>query len=267
MIDFALALAKDAGRVLLTHFGKVRSGAVGYKGRVDLVTAADLEAEEVVVSAIRTRFPEHGVVAEERLPETGSPEHRWIVDPLDGTTNFVHGYPFFCVSIALEIAGEPHLGVVHAPLLDETYHAVRGEGAFLDGRPVRVSETDELIRSLLATGFPYDRWRLERNNLAEFCELTMATQGVRRSGSAALDLAGVASGRLDGFWEFALKPWDVAAGSVLVREAGGDVTDLKGGRDYRDGAEIVATNGRIHAALLAALGRVSGDPPSSGYSR
>lgn len=252
MIEFTLRLAENAGRVLMSHLGKVRDD-VEHKGRVDLVTVADRDAEELIVSSIRERFPDHAILVEEGAPKAGSRDARWVVDPLDGTTNFVHGYPFFCVSIAFELDGEPELAVIHAPVLGETYRAVRGGGAFMNDKPIRVSSTSRLIESLLATGFPYNRWELERNNLTEFSRLTMATQGVRRSGSAALDLAGVSSGRLDGFWEFELKPWDVAAGALLVTEAGGCVTDAGGGGSYRDGSEIIATNGMIHAELSSAL--------------
>jgi myo-inositol-1(or 4)-monophosphatase len=253
LLDFALNTAREAGDVLLGHLGRLEESDVAYKGRVDLVTAADRKAEDVVVSAIRRRFPGHRIVAEEGAPDSSGASSCWIVDPLDGTTNFVHGLPLFGVSIAFARDGDVVVGVVHAPRLGETFHAVRGGGAALNGRPIRVSLTGELIRSLLATGFAYDRWDRADNNLAEFGRLTMLTRGVRRFGAAAIDLAYVAAGRLDGYWELGLRPWDVAAGSLLVAEAGGRVSDLAGGDAYRDGGQIVASNGRLHSRLLAAL--------------
>lgn len=253
MLDFAIDLARDAGRVLMRQLGRLSASDVERKGRVDLVTAADREAEALVVGRIRSTFPEHAIVAEETSPSAVVASHLWIVDPLDGTTNFVHGHPFFAVSVALEVDGESRLGVVHAPMMNETFHATRGGGASVNGVPIRVSGVGTLIDSLLATGFAYDRWDRDRNNLAEFSALTMATQGVRRGGAASLDLAYVAAGRLDGYWEIGLEPWDVAAGALLVREAGGRVTDLELGPRWRSGDEIVATNGALHGVLVDAL--------------
>jgi myo-inositol-1(or 4)-monophosphatase len=254
VIDFALDLARGAGQILLSRYGRLAARDIDHKGRVDLVTRADHEAEAYLVDAIRGRYPDHAVLTEEGAPETGSAPHRWILDPLDGTTNFVHRFPFFCVSIGLEVDGRLELGVVHAPRLEETFHAVRGGGAFLGEERLRVSTTTALIEALLATGFPYDRFDGDiRTNLDEFARLTMRSRGVRRAGSAALDLAYVAAGRFDGYWEFGLSPWDVAAGAVLVAEAGGRVTDLDGGHDHLFGRQIVATNGALHAPLVAAV--------------
>lgn len=265
MIAFACRVAEEAGRILAGRLGRLSGADVTNKGRVDLVTAADHESERHVIASIRRRYPDHDVVSEEREPEASVASERWVVDPLDGTTNFVHGFPFFAVSIAFERDGVPELGVVHAPALGETFHAVSGGGAFRNGTRLRVSTTPRLIDSLLATGFPYDRWERSDNNLDAFARLTMATQGVRRVGAASLDLAYVAAGRLDGFWEIGLKPWDVAAGGVLVTEAGGRVTDYAGRPGAWSGKEIVATNGPLHEPLLAALrgDGVGGDPHSS----
>lgn len=254
MIDVALEVARGAGEILMSRYGRLEDGDVDHKGRVDLVTKADHEAEAHILDALRARFPDHAVLTEESAPDAAPAPFRWIVDPMDGTTNFVHRFPFFCVSIGLEVSGRLELGVIHAPRLGETFHAVRGEGAFLNGEPIRVSGTTALIEGLLATGFPYDRWDGEiRANLDEFARLTMRSRGVRRAGSAALDLAYVAAGRFDGYWEFGLAPWDVAAGAVLVTEAGGRVTDLDGGEGHVFGRQIVATNGRLHEALIEAV--------------
>jgi myo-inositol-1(or 4)-monophosphatase len=253
VLDFAVDVAREAGRVLRRQLGRLGSADVSNKGRVDLVTAADREAEALIVERIRTTHPDHAIMAEESAPRAGAGGRRWIVDPLDGTTNFVHGYPLFAVSIAYEVDGRVEAGVVHAPMMNETFTAERDRGASLNGVPLRVSRTDRLIESLLATGFAYDRWSRSRNNLEEFARLTMSTQGVRRGGAASLDLAYVAAGRLDGYWEMGLKPWDVAAGALLVEEAGGCVTDLDGGADWRSGDEIIASNGPLHTEVVRAI--------------
>lgn len=262
-IAFAEALAREAGNLLLSRLGSLGQADVGYKGRVDLVTVADREAEALIVARVLARYPDDGFLGEEGASRAGTSGRTWIVDPCDGTTNFVHGFPFFGVSIALESEGALELGVVHAPALAETFRAQRGRGATRNGAPIRVSTTTELVRSLLATGFAYDRADNPRNNLAEFGRLTMATQGVRRAGAAAIDLAYVACGRLDGFWEFGLKPWDAAAGACLVLEAGGTITDVANGASFLRGDSLVATNGRIHGALLDALEREEGPSHSS----
>ena len=178
---------------------------------------------------------------------------RWVIDPLDGTTNYAHGYPRFCVSIGVEFDGARTVGVIYDPLMDELYHAVVGRGAFLNGRPIRVSEETSLDRALLATGFAYDRRRSEQDNLDNFAAFLKAARALRRDGSAALDLCYVASGRLDGFWEFKLAPWDVAAGYLIVEEAGGRCSDLSGAAPPASGDEVVASNGRIHQAMLEVL--------------
>jgi myo-inositol-1(or 4)-monophosphatase len=193
------------------------------------------------------------VLAEEgRGTDTPGAKLRWVIDPLDGTTNFAHGYPRFAVSIGVEHEGEPAVGVVYDPLLDECYHAVAGGGAFRNGKPIRVSRETAFDRALLATGFAYDK-RENDDNLVEFRAVLKTARELRRDGSAALDLCYVACGRLEGYWEHKLKPWDVAAGGLIVCEAGGRVSDRDGGPAWRSGAEIVATNGALHDALLAVL--------------
>lgn len=220
-------------------------------GPTDLVTQADRAAEEAIKSFLLERYPEHAFLGEEGGQDREA-EHRWIVDPLDGTVNFAHGFPFFAVSIALEVQGRLELGVVLDSTRDELFWAVRGRGAYLNGRPLHVSTTDRLLGSLLATGFPYDVNR-DRENLVYFERALEQGLTVRRPGAAALDLCYVATGRLDGFWEVKLKPWDVAAAVLVIEEAGGRVTGL-GGEPYVLGSRyIVASNGRIHEEMIAKL--------------
>jgi len=246
--------AVTAGALLREHVGGVRE--ISYKGAINLVTEMDHRAERTIVAIISAAFPDHGILSEEGACRESSSEFLWMIDPLDGTTNYAHGYPNFAVSIGLAEREEMAVGVVYDPMRDELYTAERSRGAFLNARPIRVSQSDRLIRSLLATGFPYDRAESDQNNLNFFNAMIMACQEIRRSGSAALDLCSVAAGRLDGYWELKLHPWDVAAGSLIVREAGGSVTDLSGGRsDVRD-KEIIASNGIIHAQILDVMNRV-----------
>lgn len=246
----ALEAALAAGDILRASFGRVET--VRYKGEVDIVTEIDERSEQAVVQIIRDRFPHHRVLAEEGTVGGDDPMFRWIIDPLDGTTNYAHGLPFFCVSIALEAWGELVLGAVYDPLRDEMFLAQRGRGATLNGRPLSVSSNERLIESLLATGFPYNRANLPRA-LRYFAELSRRSRAVRRLGSAALDAAYVAAGRLDGYFEAYVNPWDVGAGVLLVTEAGGRVTSFAGQPFSFEHGEIVATNGAIHEALLAAL--------------
>lgn len=251
MLATATVAAKSAGAVLRDHFGGVRQ--VAFKGTIDLVTEMDRRSEQIVVEHIRQAFPDHGILAEEGARIDSASGYLWVIDPLDGTTNYAHGYPQFAVSIGLEHAGEIVLGVVYDPLREELFSALRGEGAFLNGRKIAVSPTATLIRSLLATGFPYDRAVSAVNNLNCFNAMIMACQEIRRNGSAALDLCNLAAGRLDGYWEQKLRPWDVAAGSLIVREAGGAVTDLAGAPYAIRGDFLVASNGAVHEQMLAVL--------------
>ena len=251
-LALALRLAREAGAIQKSRYETAFE--VSTKSRpVDLVTEVDHACEAHLVVALLRELPDDAVVAEEgRGNDRPDAAFRWVIDPLDGTTNFAHGYPRFAVSIGVEHAGAPALGVVYDPLLDECYHAVAGGGAFRNGRPIAVSKEDAFDRALLATGFAYDK-RENEDNLAEFRAALKTAREVRRDGSASLDLCYVACGRLEGYWEHKLKPWDVAAGGLIVREAGGRVTDRAGGDDWRSGRQIVATNGRIHGALLALL--------------
>ncbi len=254
MLDFAIQTAREAGRVLAERFGRA-SLSVTRKGEIDIVTEADLAAERLIVERVRSYHPRHSILAEEGGEVTRDErpsEFKWIVDPLDGTTNYAHGYPCYCVSIALERAGEIVLGVVHDPPRDETFAAERGAGATLNGRTIRVSNVEELNRALVCTGFPYDV--REREGFARhFRNFVMHAQGVRRDGAAALDLAYVACGRFDGFWEEGLRPWDVAAGKLLIEEAGGRIThyDDTPFRIYEP--PVVASNGLVHGEMLRVL--------------
>lgn len=230
------------------------------KGDINLVTEADLAAERLIIERIKSYYPRHAILAEESgatesvIAIAGSSEWKWIVDPLDGTTNFAHGYPCFCVSIALERNGQIEVGVVYDPTRDEMFAAERGSGASLNGRRVQVSLVEELNSAMLCTGFPYDV--RERPHFAlDFTNFTMEAQAVRRDGSAALDLAYVACGRFDGFWEDGLNPWDVAAGVLLIEEAGGRVTDFVGGELDIYTPKVLVSNGRIHDQMMRVLKR------------
>jgi len=256
-LEVAVDAARRAGALLLDRFGQVR-----YKGSPsNLVTEMDRQAEALVIDLLHSRFPDHAILAEEGGARPGSSTHRWIVDPLDGTTNYAHGMPFFAVSIALEIEGAVQLGVVFDPNRDECFTVVRGEGAFLNGQPLRVSETPTLDESLLSTGYPYDIRRTRENNLAEHAAFMVRCRSVREMGSAAINLALVATGRLDGFWELVLGPWDVAAGCLMVEEAGGRVTNRAGGPVDLGRPSVVASNGRIHDEMLATLREVRAQAP------
>lgn len=248
---FLNLLAKEAGEILLANFGRAKEAAK--KGEIDLVTEADLASQRLIVGAIQERYPEHSILSEEAPRVEGESEFTWLIDPLDGTINYFHGYPAFAISIALKEKGEITLGAVYDPLRDEFFYAQKGERTTLNDKAVRVSTTYRLISSLLATGFPYQRAAIPDNNLPEFNRLVTRVQGIRRGGSAALDLAYVAAGRLDGYWEMHLSPWDWAAGGLLVEEAGGVVTDLEGESWSPLNKGLVATNGRIHEELVSEL--------------
>jgi myo-inositol-1(or 4)-monophosphatase len=249
--EAARSAAREAGEVLREGFGWQHS--VRYKGEVDLVTEVDEEAERVISEILLGTFPAYGMLAEEGGALAGEEDARWIVDPLDGTTNYAHGLPIFAVSIALERAGEVVLGVVHDPMWEETYAAERGRGATLNGEPIRVSGTEEPIRALIATGFPYDRAEMPEA-LDLFGRFAALTRGMRRLGSTALDLCYVAAGKLDGYYERGIWAWDIAAGSLILEEAGGKVTDYRGGELDLEGREIVASNGALHPAMIELTG-------------
>jgi myo-inositol-1(or 4)-monophosphatase len=250
----AYAAAARAGALLRARYRDPQE--VSFKSEVDLVTAADREAEALIIDTLAAAFPAHGIVAEESPARAGRDGHRWYVDPLDGTTNFAHGHPHFAVSLALARDDELLLGLVHDPIREETFTAVRGGGARLNGAPITVSEVSALERALLGTGFPYDCRSHGDFYVAFFGEAIRRAQGVRRAGSAALDLCYVACGRLDGFWEWKLHPWDTAAGRLIVEEAGGRVSDFAAARHQLTGDETAASNGRLHEELLGMIAAV-----------
>lgn len=260
-LETAVTASREAGALLLNY--TAAGFHVEYKNPINLVTDADRAAEQCVIDHIRRRFPSHRFLAEERgrVEQAHSP-YLWIIDPLDGTTNFAHGYPAYCVSIGLEYQGRCILGVIYDPSRDELFTAMDQQGAQLNGRSIHVSETPALGKSLLVTGFAYDIRDTPRNNLDHFCKFSLKAQGLRRTGSAALDLCYVAAGRFDGFWEVRLNPWDMAAGTVIVREAGGRLTDFSGKELSIYEQELVASNGLIHEAMLDVLNH----PPTGALS-
>ncbi len=250
------ALARQAGDILRGGYGK--SHQVDHKGIIDLVTEVDHRSEKFLLEQIQSCYPSHRVIAEESGQKFGEDCCVWYIDPLDGTVNYAHGVPIFAVSLAYQEEGVMRLGVVYDPMHDECFSATLSEGAWLNGQPIQVSDTRELDNSLLVTGFPYDIRTNPANNLDHFSRFTQITQGVRRLGSAALDLSYVAAGRFDGFWELRLGAWDVAAGALVVQEAGGVVTNLYGQPDYLSAPQsIIAANPYLHPRILSELSRGS----------
>ena len=251
MKQLILESAREAGKLLMAKF---ESGIrVEFKGKYDLVTEADRESEALIIKRIRDRFPEHDVLAEEGEYGCSGSDFRWIIDPLDGTTNYAHGFPWFAVSIALEIRGRLELGVVYNPYVGDLYFAERGAGATLNGRRLQVSKIATMEHSLLATGFAYNHKKCRANNYDYFTRFQKEAQACRRPGAASLDLASVAAGRFDGFWEMMLKPWDLAAGILLVEEAGGQVSTFDGQPMSLASLECLASNGLIHTEMQAIL--------------
>ena len=245
-------IAKNAGKILLEGFGT--DIHVDHKGLVDLVTDMDRRSEDYILNEIRTMFPGDEIVAEESGVLEGKNTARWIVDPLDGTVNYAHRLPIYSVSIAYAIGNEVQLGVVYNPAMDECFTAERGKGAWLNGKPIQVANAEKLVDALLVTGFPYDIRTTEFNNMDEFNALVMKSQGMRRLGSAALDCCYVADGRLDGYWEYGVKIWDVAAGGLIAEEAGVVVTDVYGGADYlKSPLSICCANESVHKEMLDVL--------------
>jgi myo-inositol-1(or 4)-monophosphatase len=255
----AIQAALKAGDILREHSGKVKE--IGFKDEVNLITEVDRLSEASIIQAITGEFPDHGILTEEAGAKESASQYNWVIDPLDGTTNYAHDFPIYCVSIALQKEQQTILGVVYNPNLDELFVAEKGNGAFLykgrefekTKRRISVSQTADLSRSLLATGFPYDIRTSDIDNLDHFTNFYKRAQAIRRAGSAALDLCYLAMGRFDGFWELKLSPWDTAAGSLLITEAGGKVTDFSGGTFNIYLKEIVASNGRIHQQMIDIL--------------
>lgn len=253
MMDTVTSIAREAGALLKA---RPKSLEISYKGAIDLLTEADRRSEELIFTRLKASFPDHEILCEEGSCTGGSSGFRWIVDPLDGTTNYAHNFPVYSVSIALEERGEVVLGVVYNPVSDELFSAEKGRGAFLNGSGIRVSSVSRLDKSLLATGFPYSIRENPGRVFERFRAFTMASQAIRRPGSASLDLCFLAAGWVDGFWEENLKPWDVAAGSLMVREAGGTITLFDGSPFNINSREILASNRKIHYEMLKILREV-----------
>jgi myo-inositol-1(or 4)-monophosphatase len=250
--ELSKELALKAGKMLRENLGQKRE--IEFKGVVDIVTEMDKRAEAMIIAGIQESFPKHGILTEESDELVSDSPVRWIIDPIDGTTNYAHGYPVYCVSIGIEEAGVLKAGVVYDPNLDETFTAVAGKGAFLNGKPIRVSDTLELDKSLLATGFPYDIRTSSENNLDCFSRFAVRAQAIRRAGSAALDICNVACGRFDGFWELKLKPWDLAAAVLIAKEAGGRVTGMDGTEFGIFDGDVLVSNGHVHDEMLKVVG-------------
>jgi myo-inositol-1(or 4)-monophosphatase len=252
-IHLAMVAAREAGSIILNSYGKIRSTQIVVKEKFDYMTTVDKASEQIIVDMIRTHFPDHAILAEESGATPQSRNYRWIIDPLDGTTNYIHGFPFCSVSIALEYQKEIILGVVYDPLRNELFHAEKGQGAFLNNQKIRVSSEQSMSQCLIGTGFPFKNKNLVPKFLEMFAAVFQHVSGIRRAGSAALDLSYVACGRFDGFWEMRLSPWDIAAGVVLVREAGGVFSDLTGDENHFLPKDILATNMHIYETMLKTL--------------
>ncbi|HMK50808.1 MAG TPA: inositol monophosphatase family protein [Thermodesulfovibrionales bacterium] len=248
--------AKLGGEVVLRNLGKLSKGDIGLKQASDFVTRVDRESEAVIISVLHDRFPDHYFLAEESVHAPETDKYRWIIDPLDGTTNYIHQFPVFSISIALEFAGGIVVGVVYEPLRGDMYHAEKGKGAFLNSSPISVSSVQSMSDCLIATGFPFRRKEVTDRYLDLFRSIFLRISDIRRAGSAALDLAYLAGGRCDGFFEIGLSPWDIAAGSLLIEEAGGIVSDFSGGRDYLTTGNVVAGVPFVHEEILSEVKKV-----------
>ena len=250
-LQFTEAIARKAGDILREGYGNVRH--IQQKGEIDLVTEFDKRSEEVIISAIQREFPEHAILAEETGRNAVVSEFQWVIDPLDGTTNFAHGIPIFSVTISLFRSDSPVLGVTYDPLRDEMFSAQAGHGAMLNHHPIHVSSETNLERAVISTGFPYDLRTNPRNNFDQFVQFQRRTTAVRHLASAALDCAWTSMGRLDGYWEFGVQPWDIGAGVLLVREAGGRVTSIDGDDDFLTQVSILVSNGLLHEQMSRVL--------------
>jgi myo-inositol-1(or 4)-monophosphatase len=258
-LETAIEAARIGGKILMESMDSQERQQINRKKRFDFVTQVDHLSEEAIIDFIKDHHPDHGILAEESGEQEREAEYLWIVDPLDGTKNYIHGFPMFAVSIALMSAGQIHLGVVLDPVRNELFHTERGKGAFLNGQPIRVSNAKDISRCLLATGFPFREKQYTQTYFEAFKLLFYKVSDFRRAGAAALDLAYLACGRIDGFWEITLNPWDIAAGTLLIEEAGGKVTDLWGGATYLKTGHIVASNGIIHEEITQVVGPVFKD--------
>jgi len=252
MVNIAVRAAREAGRVISRNFNRVDRLTIADKGKNDFVTEVDRNAEAAIIAVLREKYPHHAILAEESGAQAGN-EYQWVIDPLDGTTNFLHGIPQFAVSIALKVKGRLEIGVVYNPLSEEMFTASRGEGALLNDRKIRVTARKDLDGALLGTGLPYRDFRYLDHYTGMLKALMQTTAGIRRPGAASLDFAYVACGRFDGFWELGLSEWDFAAGALLVREAGGLVTDIAGGEKFLDTGNVIAGSMKVHKAMLRCI--------------
>jgi len=252
MVTIAVRAAREAGRIISRNFNRVDRLTIADKGKNDFVTEIDRNAEAAIIAVLREKYPHHAILAEESGAHAGN-EYQWVIDPLDGTTNFLRGIPQFAVSIALKVKGRLEIGVVYDPMHEEMFTASRGEGALLNDRKIRVSSRKGLDGALLGTGLPYRDFRYLENYLGMLGTLMQETAGIRRPGCASLDFAYVACGRFDGFWELGLNEWDFAAGALLVREAGGMVTDISGGERFLDTGNVIAGSIKVHNAMLRCI--------------
>jgi myo-inositol-1(or 4)-monophosphatase len=259
-LDFIKTITQEAGEILQSFRGE--DLAIQHKSPTDLVTKADQASEQFLIGAIRDAFPDHTINAEESGQWEGAPDHQWFIDPLDGTLNYAHGVPMYCVSVAYAHQGELELGVIYDPVHQEIFYARRSRGAFLNDKPIHVSDFTDLLDCMLVTGFPNDMWGTPDDNTGNFIRFSKQAQTVRRLGSAALDIVYVGAGRLDGFWEVEIFNWDIAAGGLIVREAGGVVTNVYGDQDFlKEPISIVAANPAIHAKMLETLADQQDDKP------
>ncbi|HDL18435.1 MAG TPA: inositol monophosphatase [Bacteroidetes bacterium] len=250
LLDHSVQAAKIAGDILMDNFGKLRPDEIKNKTAFDFVTETDTASERAIIQFLREHYPDHAVYAEESGESDNQSDFQWLIDPLDGTKNYIHSFPLFSVSIGLRYKNKILTGVVYAPLLHEMFTAITGQGAFLNDRPIRVSQTKKMTGCFLATGFPHGAKNYLDVYLQTFRELFLQVSAVRRAGSAALDLAYTACGRFDGFWEFKLNPWDIGAGLLLIQEAGGIITDPLGGTDFFDSGNLVAGNSVVHKKMI-----------------
>ena len=258
ILQLAEVIARQAGAILMEGYGNVRQ--IQQKGVIDLVTEFDKRSEEIIISAIQQEFPEHAILAEESGRNKTISEYQWVIDPLDGTTNFAHGIPVFSVTIGLLKNNSPVVGVAYDPIRNEMFSAELGHGATLNNRPIQVSSRMDLGQAVISTGFPYDLRTNPRNNFAQFVQFQRRTRSVRHLGSAALDCAWTAMGRLDGYWEFGVKPWDIGAGALMVREAGGRVTSVDGDENFLSDDTILVSNSLLHEQMLRVLSEGSRAP-------
>lgn len=256
MINVAKEACLASGKILLDNLGKLNSSQIETKSKNNYVTEVDKLSEETIIKIIKSIYPDHSIFAEESGDDNISSDYRWIIDPLDGTTNYIHGVPFFCISIALEYQGEIILGVIYDPVRNEMFYAEKGKGAYLNSEKIHVSKKEDISTSVITVGFPYKSYHNIEHYINTLTKIAGRCSNIRKVGSSAIDLAYVAAGRFDGYWELDLGQWDIAAGIILIQEAGGIVTDTEGDKNFMQTGNTVASNKKIHSQLLEILNRV-----------